>query len=78
MLTIRGVYNGKTFRVLPSEPVPIVDREVPVAITFLEGIVESKKRLEQTAIAKRMRAARGKMLPLGLRVKDLVEEGRER
>lgn len=78
MLTIRGVYNGKTFRVLPSEAVPVVDREVPVAITFLEDIVESKKRLEQSAIAKRMRAAREMMLPLGMRVKDLVEEGRER
>ncbi len=30
MLTIRGVYNGKTFRALPSEPRPKVHQEVPV------------------------------------------------
>jgi len=36
LLTIRGVYDGKTFRALPAESVPPVSREVPVAILFLE------------------------------------------
>ena len=79
MLTIRGVYDGKSFRALPSESVPVVDREVPVAIVFLEDVSEEAQRLsQQVEIAKRMRAARDAMAPLGVSVKDLVEEGRER
>lgn len=79
MLTIRGIYDGKTFRVLPTEPLPEVQQEVPVAIIFLEDIpFESQKRQEQIEIAARMRAAREAMHPLGIGVKDLVEEGRER
>lgn len=74
MLTLRGVYDGKTIRILPSEPVPPVHREVPVAIIFLEDILPQ----EQTEIAKRMRNARDRMAPLGMSVKDLVEQGRER
>jgi hypothetical protein len=55
VLTIRGVYDGKSFRALPSESVPVVDREVPVAIVFLEDIsVEAQKRSQQVEIAKRM------------------------
>lgn len=79
MLAIRGVYDGKTFRALPTEPIPTVHREVPVAIIFLEDVSdETQKRQNQVEIAKRMRAAREAMLPLGMSVKDLVEEGRER
>jgi len=74
MLTLRGIYDGKTIRILPSEPVPPVHREVPVAIIFLEDILPQ----EQTEIAKRMRNARDRMAPLGMSVKDLVEQGRER
>ena len=36
LLTIRGVYDGKTFRALPTESVPPVSREVAIAILFLE------------------------------------------
>ncbi len=79
MLTIRGVYDGKTFRILPTEPLPSVDGEVPVAIVFLDDIqVENTSRQYQTEIAERMRAAREAMPPLGVSVKDLVETGRER
>jgi hypothetical protein len=79
MLTVRGIYDGKTFRVLPSERVPVVRRKVPVAIIFLEDVAaEERKRKRQVEVARRMRAARAAMEPLGMSVKDLVEAGRER
>jgi hypothetical protein len=65
--------------VLPSEPLPDVQQEVPVAIIFLEDIpIETQRRQHQIEIAERMRAAREAMPPLGMSIKDLVEEGRER
>jgi len=79
MLTIRGIYDGKTIRPLSDEPLPVVDREVPVAILFLEDVaVESNRRLLQGEAAGRMRAARDAMPPLKESVKELVEQGRER
>jgi hypothetical protein len=79
MLTIRGTYDGKTFKPLPTESLPRTDREVPVAIIFLEDIsLEDQMRQYQIEVARRMRAARDTMLPLGISVKDLVEQGRER
>ena len=38
MLTIRGVYDGKTFRALPNEPLPMVVGETPVEIVFLDQV----------------------------------------
>ncbi len=38
MLTIRGVYDGKTIRPLPGEPLPKVDGEVEVRIVFCEPV----------------------------------------
>jgi hypothetical protein len=79
MIAIRGVYDGKTFKVLPTERVPVVQREVPVAILFLEDVAdELKGRQRSGEAAKRMRTAREAMIPLGMSVKDLVEAGRER
>jgi hypothetical protein len=79
MLTVRGVYDGKVFKPLPSEQVPVVHREVPVAILFLEDLaVGNGKKQRQVEIAARMRAARAAMAPLSMNVKDLVEAGRER
>ena len=79
MLAIRGVYDGKTFSALPNEPVPRVQREVPVAIVFLEEVApEADRRPHQVEVARRMRAARNAMPPLGVSVKELIEAGRER
>jgi len=79
MLTLRGVYDGQHFRVLSGQPKPLVNREVPVAIVFLEDVPgNGQDRQRQAEIATRMRAARAKMSPLGISVKDLVEAGRER
>jgi hypothetical protein len=59
MLAIRGVYDGKTFSALPGEPLPRVQREVPVAIVFLEEVSpEADRRQRQVEVARRMRAAR--------------------
>lgn len=38
MLTIRGVYDGKTIRPLPGEPLPEVEGEVEVRIVFCEPV----------------------------------------
>ena len=79
MLAIRGVYDGKTFSALPNEPVPRVQREVPIAIVFLEEVApEADRRQRQAEVARRMRAARNTMPPLGGSVKELIEAGRER
>lgn len=76
MLTIRGVYNGKTFRA--TEATPKVDREIPIAIVFLEDIqAEISQDEKQREAAQRMRQAREKMEPIGVSLKELVEEGRE-
>jgi len=55
MVTIRGVYDGKTFRALPTETLPVVHEEVPVAIIFLEE--RASDRLSGTS-AERLRTAR--------------------
>ena len=79
MLAIRGVYDGKTFSALPNEPVPQVQREVPIAIVFLAEVVpEADRHQHQVEVARRMRTARNAMPPLGVSVKALIETGRER
>lgn len=77
MLTIQGVYDGKTFSALPSESLPRVQREVPVAIIFLEEVSREDNGGHQVEIAKRMRTARDAMPPLDVSVKELIEAGRE-
>jgi hypothetical protein len=38
MIAIPGVYDGKTFSALPGETLPHVQRDMPVAIIFLEDL----------------------------------------
>lgn len=77
MIAIRATYDGKDFK--PVDPLPEVKHEVPVAIVFLEEPVnQDEKRRRQLEAAQRMLAARDAMEPLGIPVKDLIEEGRER
>jgi hypothetical protein len=79
MLAIRGVYDGKSFCAFPGEPLPRVQREVPVAIVFLDDVAPGADRCQrQVEVARRMRAARNAMPPLGVSVKELIEAGRER
>ncbi len=79
MLAIRGVYDGTTVRLLPSEPLPVFEGEAPVVIVFLvDWLTGEERRRRQREAARRMRAARDAMEPLGISLKDLIEEGRER
>ena len=79
MVTIRGTFDGKTFKPLPTETIPAVDHEVSVAMIFLEEVpTAAQGRQDQIEIARRMRAARQAMPILGESVKALVEAGRER
>jgi hypothetical protein len=71
MLTIGGVYDGKTFSALTNEPVPQVQEEVPVAIVFFKEVALQANRRECEA-ARRMRAARDAMAPLGMSVRELI------
>jgi hypothetical protein len=83
MIAIQATYDGKNFKPLPSERLPEVNREIPVAIVFLEeGSTQNEKpeqdekrrRLLDSAL--RMRAQRDAMEPLGMTVAELLEESR--
>jgi hypothetical protein len=78
MIAVRGVYDGKIFKVLHTEPLPTVCGEVPVAIIFLGDVsAERETRQRLAEMARRMRQARDAMSPLGMSVRELVEEGRD-
>ena len=78
MYAIRGIYDGKQVKVLPSEVLPRVNREVMVAIIFWEDLRRDHSSRSQYDIARRMRAAREAMPPLQMSIKAMVEDGRER
>ena len=77
MLAVRGIYDGKSIRALPSEHLPEVTGSVRVAIIFLENVTDETMRRRQIETARRMRLSRAQMRPLRERIKDLIEEGRE-
>jgi hypothetical protein len=77
LVAVRGTYDGKTFRILPSEKLPRVTGETPVAIIFLEPAISDQQRQLQIEAAQWMRARRAQMLPLNSTIKDMIEEGRE-
>ena len=78
MLTMQGVYDGKTFSALPSEPLPQGQGKVPVAIAFLEEVsLADDGGQRQVDVAKRMHAVRDAMPPLGVSVREIIETGRE-
>jgi hypothetical protein len=78
MLAVRGIYDGKSIRALPSERLPEITGSVRVAIIFLENVIDEPARRRQIETARRMRLRRAQMHPLRERIKDLIEEGRER
>ena len=77
MIAVRGIYDCKTFRVLPSEKLPRVNGKVPVAIIFLEPPTDEQRRQYQIEAAQRMHAIRESMPVLETPIKDLIEEGRD-
>jgi hypothetical protein len=85
MLALRGVYDGKTIRLLPSETAPQVQGETPVAVIFLlEDIAylgkspEAPAKIPASVAAQQLDALRAKLGPIGVSVKDLIDEGRYR
>ncbi len=78
MYTIKATYDGQIFKPLATEVLPTVEGEISVAIVFLDGAKWETSRQDQREAARRMRAARDLMEPLGMSIKELVEEGRDR
>lgn len=76
MIAVQATYDGKEFKPLPSEFFPEVATEVKVAIVFLEN--EPASQESQKEIFRRMRTARDAMPPLGIDIREMIEEGRER
>ncbi len=83
MIAVQATYDGKEFKPLPSERLPEVNGEVPVAIVFLDEVAiqngkygqdEKRKRLLESAL--RLRAQRDAREPLGMTVAELLEESR--
>lgn len=74
MLTIKGVYDGKTIRPLPGEPLPQVQGTIPVEITFLSEAEVLHSWGETLA---KLQAERAKIPPLEGTVKDLIVAGRD-
>lgn len=68
MLTVRGIYDGKTIRPLPGEQLPEVEGEVPVQIIF---------QLEDTPASKLLRI-REAHPPLPFPVRELIDHERAR
>jgi hypothetical protein len=73
MLTIRGVYDGKTIRPLPGEPLPEVDREVEVRIVFCEPLTPL-----DTSPMELLFRIRDSHPPLPYPVSELIEHERNR
>ncbi len=74
MWTIRGIFDGKTIRPLPGEPLPNVEGEVVVDITFYEV----KQPATECSVSRRLERLRRARSPLPFSVKELVEYGRTR
>ena len=73
---VNRAWNLKTFGVLPTEKLPHVAREVPVAIIFLEDLNEVQRRQLMVEAARRMQARRAAMKPLDMSLRDMIEDGR--
>jgi hypothetical protein len=78
MLTIKATYDGSSFKPLPTEVLPEVKHEIPVAIVFLEEATWPIDEATQREAALTLRAIRERTLPLDMDIKDMVEEGRDR
>src|SRR5438309_178979 len=73
MQTIRGVYDGKTIRPLPAEPLPDVDGEIPVEIVFVkEGMNEEELRRQRTAALARLRESRAATPPWNCSLREMI------
>ena len=79
MIAVQATYDGKEFKPLLEEPFPKVEKEVSVTIVFGDEVVsEQQAESSQREIFEEMWAARSKMQPLGMSIREMIEEGRER
>lgn len=79
MIAVQATYDGKEFKPLLEEPFPEVEKEVSVTIVFGDEVVsEQQAERSQREIFEEMWAARSKMQPLGMSIREMIEEGRER
>jgi len=76
---IRGVYDGKTIRPLPTETLPEVEGEVPVEIVLLDPAPDERQaRQRRLDAAERIIDASKTRSLQGLTVRDLIDDGRYR
>jgi hypothetical protein len=76
MWTIRGIYDGKTIRPLPGEPLPDVDGEVMVEVFLC--IQQQPSFVRWKSALAELRQKRGQNPRLDESIKDLIEDQRER
>ncbi len=70
-VVIRAVFDGKTARPLPGEPVPPIEGEVEVEIVLRDARAEQSRRAIE-----RLRQMRAEVPPLDRPLHELIEEGR--
>jgi len=76
MLTIRGVYDGKTIRPLPGEPLPKVEGEIEVQIVFMQPEPDALQQWREALAL--LRQMRDRTAPLEETIKELIEADRVR
>ena len=77
MITVRGIYNGKTIRPVDNQHFPDVDHEVPVVISFPFNAELQETSLERTIEAVEALLRLPEITLQGTEtVKDLIEYGR--
>ncbi len=74
--TIRGIYDGKTIRPLPGEPLPEVEGEVMVEVVL--RIDQQPASLHWRSALAELRQMRAQTPRLQESIKDLIEDQRER
>ena len=67
-IVIRGVFDGKVARPLPSEPAPDIEGEVEVEIVLMRDKTQRSRQAIENLLRMRKRVS----LPL----RKLIEEGR--
>lgn len=78
MVAIRAIYDGESFKPLPTESVPKVEGEVLVTILFNGAATAPLANDSQREIAEQLWAIRAGLPSLGMSIPELIEEGRER
>jgi len=76
MWTIRGIFDGKTIRPLPGEPLPEVEGEVMVEVVL--RLEPQSSCLGWKSALSELRQKRVQIPRLQESIKDLIDDQRER